>query len=515
MHGANWNGAGRNLYMVGKWLDGNHNGAADAGEEARVDTNATDETVGITAADNAVVFTSRTGADSFDENDGPYSAAADTDDICATCHAAATGGAAGTGGGSHDGLAGPFEMRGQDCTPCHAHDFGFMPAGCNACHGDGSTTSGQYWPDGVDNNPSRVLYADDNPGAHENHVAAISRQVFGLATTALLLADPASGTKQVQICRYCHRNPGGSVAGVGHSTDSGDQRADVYGATGTGDYFGRYQVGAEPLPPAAPVEDDTGLAYIYGAVTEGTCSNLVCHNQRATPFWSTPPVTPADWATLMAGNPTCSSIPCHAPASYTLAHAAHVGGSPKSFDCTECHADNHDETDADTIAASLRHANGEVDMHFNNSLAFALEAVAPRVVANRGNGFYDKDNSAGVVPTAGDTAFAYKSGDIPVADPTQYARSCYLVYCHGGDNDANVATSIPDWGGSTTSPSPVWNTVAVPLACTTCHADQQTLATSTARHNVHVTNNAWVPDACGSCHRRRRRSRRPRRPTTN
>jgi len=143
VHGANWNGAGRNLYMIGRWLDPDHDGAGTAGEGAHVDSNATDATASITVADNAVVFTSRTGADSFDEDDGAYNAANDTDDICATCHAPATGGGGGTGGGLHNGLASSFDMRGQDCTQCHGHDYdddpltadAFMPSGCEACHG--------------------------------------------------------------------------------------------------------------------------------------------------------------------------------------------------------------------------------------------------------------------------------------------------------------------------------------------------------------------------------------------
>ncbi|MHB8836155.1 MAG: hypothetical protein ACYC9Y_10650 [Candidatus Methylomirabilia bacterium] len=153
VHGSNWNGAGRNLYMVGKWVDVNGDRTPNAGDGAYVDSNAMTPLANITsgggpANDNAVVFTATTGADSFDENDGAYDASgvADRDDICATCHAPApqpkTG--AGTAGGTHDGtLNFGADMRGQNCMQCHDHDYdniyatvdAFMPSGCEGCHG--------------------------------------------------------------------------------------------------------------------------------------------------------------------------------------------------------------------------------------------------------------------------------------------------------------------------------------------------------------------------------------------
>jgi hypothetical protein len=131
----------------------------------------------------------------------------------------------------------------------------------------------------------------------------------------------------------------------------------------------------------------------------------------------------------------------------------------------------------------LGHGNGEVDMKFDN--AGSLDA------AHGGNGFYDKDNSAAA--SAGDTAFAYKTGGATAADPT-YARSCYRVYCHGGDNNA---TYPPNWGGTAQPASTAWNaTIGGAGACTPCHAS----APTTARHIAHDNNNAWVPNECGSCH---------------
>jgi hypothetical protein len=142
-HGRNWNGAGRNLYQIGRAIDLDHDGQADAGEEARVDSNATDATTAITAADSPVVFTRRSGADSFDANDGTSA-----NNLCVACHAPATGGGAGTGGGDHTGTTGyTRDERGNDCTQCHTHDYdqtpatadGFMPATCIGCHNGNPT----------------------------------------------------------------------------------------------------------------------------------------------------------------------------------------------------------------------------------------------------------------------------------------------------------------------------------------------------------------------------------------
>lgn len=142
-HGRNWNGAGRNLYQVGRSLDLDHDGLSDPGEEARVDSNATEATAAVTAADNAVVFVSRVGADSFDAGDGTPA-----NNVCVTCHAPATGGGGGTGGGDHAGATGyTRDERGNDCTQCHTHDYdqapgsadGFMPSTCIGCHNGNPT----------------------------------------------------------------------------------------------------------------------------------------------------------------------------------------------------------------------------------------------------------------------------------------------------------------------------------------------------------------------------------------
>lgn len=79
-----------------------------------------------------VIFTSRTGSDSFDEMDG-----SDVDDLCVTCHINSANGGYPMNchpGGDHTAAGGEDE-RGNDCTGCHRHDAdgdrltrdGFMP----------------------------------------------------------------------------------------------------------------------------------------------------------------------------------------------------------------------------------------------------------------------------------------------------------------------------------------------------------------------------------------------------
>jgi hypothetical protein len=214
VHGANWNGAGRNLHMIGRWVDSlatGVQGVAEAGEEARVDSDATGVTADITAADRAIVFTSRTGADSFDENDGAYDPVNDTDDVCATCHAPATGGGAGTGGGAHNGTSSPFEARGDKCTDCHGHEYdnnpatidGFGPSGCEGCHDTspyvkGSATAPNVMGNGTlsGGNPGHVTPKPYDDGTYGFNVNGHGRDVD---TAGISKGNPIN-----KGCTACH-----------------------------------------------------------------------------------------------------------------------------------------------------------------------------------------------------------------------------------------------------------------------------------------------------------------------
>jgi len=69
-----------------------------------------------------VVFTARTGTNSFADGDGTY------DGVCEVCHTI-------TSQHRNDGTAGKHNAA-TDCTQCHTHDSGFQGAGggCTGCH---------------------------------------------------------------------------------------------------------------------------------------------------------------------------------------------------------------------------------------------------------------------------------------------------------------------------------------------------------------------------------------------
>lgn len=529
VHGANWNGLsgiapdlGRNLYMIGKWVDANGDGLANnaASEAARVDSDAVNSTADITGADLPVVFTRRgtpttaSGDDSFDDgfNDGKH------ESICVVCHKSAlmnpahknsTNDAFVQNSIESTTLQGAGHHVGEDCTLCHNHEYdknsttadGFAPSGCFACHGTNTTEAlqndpnynnlpalrGQFWPDGspaLHSTQPQYDYADDQTGAHRRHVESIAWQVYG-ETAAQVVLDYVAATnptlsstdKQKTICAFCHANPGGAGHSTNVNNDPLPNRVNVYGGTAAGDWLRKYV----PIAGSrAAYADNTEMPSNGYNFTTQSCASLICHNQTATPAsptgWNAPP-------TWTAANAACSNIACHATTTYTIAHNTHVNGTPKSYACTECHPDNATVVPV-TNPVPLAHGNGEVDMKWDNPLS--LEGL------HGGNGYYDKNNNTANDPAPGDTGFGYKSGGAVAADPS-YARSCYRVYCHGGDNNA---TYLPNWGGITTSPSSNWN-AAGPLACTTCHAAPP----PTNRHVVHDNNNAWVPNECGSCHR--------------
>ena len=102
--------------------------------------------------DKPVIFTSRTGANSFNDGDPAVN-----DGICQVCHTATT---YHTGDGS-----GAPHQDGTNCTTCHPHDAGFMPVGgtsCIACH-----SSPQDNHDGVPvNGRPQVVNVDGSGGHH-------------------------------------------------------------------------------------------------------------------------------------------------------------------------------------------------------------------------------------------------------------------------------------------------------------------------------------------------------------
>ena len=212
-------------------------------------------------------------------------------------------------------------------------------AACTTCHGaETGGQAGRLWPDNVANNPSRSAYADDDIGAHDNHITAIGQYLgYGDWTVSMY-----SQSNQITICAFCHPSPGGTGHATNDGTDlGGTGRASVFNTTDGGE-FSRF------TETAGGTGVDSGTDFSY---TNSNCSNLVCHNQTTTPVagWATPPA--ADCTTL-----------CHPTGGYTNRHDTHV--TAESYLCTECHDDNG--------TTAFAHQDGAVGLTWNNAGRFEL-----------------------------------------------------------------------------------------------------------------------------------------------
>ena len=324
-----------------------------------------------------IVFTVRTGsgigAGAFARDAVPYA-----EGICNACHTSPNVSqyTATTGKGSHSTSV---------CTSCHQHnpennDYdgnAFKGSGCNGCHGN---ATGQYWPDGTG-----ASYANDNANSaarHNTHIAAISQYRWGL-TLVQLKADPATDTKQKEVCAFCHPSPAGAP---GHD--------DNIAPLGTVDVLGAGQF--LKFNGAQATATDTGSGAYSGGTTR-SCSNLACHNRVTTPTAALD-----SWEGTTAANCT---ILCHLPnsdASARQGHKKHVNG--KGYACTECHVDN---------GSNYGHINGEVNLLFSNPGSM--------------------EQTYGALPTLGSYSQAANSAPF-----SGVFGNCGNMYCHADKQS-------PDW----------------------------------------------------------------------
>ena len=236
---------------------------------------------------NTVVFTARTGADSFDENDGATES--NSDDLCATCH----NGPAPishnyrlfTGAANHS--------QGAACTSCHPHGqtdnaakVGFPQGSCTTCHGN--ATNGTYWPD---NTATGAAY----PNRSRSHLAHITAIYNANSAT---LPGATAAEKQNATCTWCH--PGSPPAG--HSTDntSGTDQAEVTRMDTTGNGYSGPPAAGDYWSYAGGATDTSGTAVYFKTMAGGNdnnayydstakkaCSNVDCHAGNITPNWVT------------------------------------------------------------------------------------------------------------------------------------------------------------------------------------------------------------------------------------
>ncbi len=247
---------------------------------------------------NSIAFTSRTGANSFDDPNKD-----DRNDICATCHIGRT---SVHPGGDHR-PAGDLDLRGTDCTTCHLHDANndinsadaFMPS-CNACHGSPPPPAGR---------PDYAL--DENLTPHQIHGGSGQAQ-YG------------------QPCSTCHNrlNP----AYTGHVTEPPSFQ-DVF-------FSGSVAAGS------------------YDRLSR-TCANVGCHSNGA-PVGAPTVYQKPVWGenkTL-----SCSGCHGGQSNLNTGSHGTHLSAlyndrGPSSIGCFECHADVAKNNDNNAVTSTTLHVN--------------------------------------------------------------------------------------------------------------------------------------------------------------
>lgn len=163
-----------------------------------------------------VVFTARTGPNSFADGDTTY------DGVCEVCHTA-------TDEHRADGSVSQHNA-GTDCTTCHGHDSGFAPSGCTGCHtgpqGTRRAVVGEfaYTSHHIDWVAAGYATEADIPDAqcevchdqtsHQNGTVELRNVDTG--TTVVLTGDPASdaaeATKLSAFCLACHDADGAAGA---------------------------------------------------------------------------------------------------------------------------------------------------------------------------------------------------------------------------------------------------------------------------------------------------------------
>jgi predicted CxxxxCH...CXXCH cytochrome family protein len=397
---------------------------------------------------------------SASENKGDTHASADpTADKCERCHGYDTvgnhdqptheidfSGDGTTAGGNFNVAAGAtgvycdschFNQRDEPATDTGSHTFPTSTAftgaknyaggallpegGCTSCHG---TALGGYWPDGAGPKPE-----DDEAGEHQAHLDALALKVYG--ETAVGNADNditvdnttlnsglTSDEKQKALCEYCH-------AAVANDSD--------HMSTLPADVF----IDADTNRHSKFMDGTTDTNASFNPAGNGTCSNIDCHNGKATNVET----IKYDWKSGSSSD--CEM--CHNALDNT--HSDHMNAQTNNFGigivCTDCHGDG--------VTASNAPSNNHID------------------------GTFQIGNTA----TNSGVAFDYDGSYTDVATNTQ--GSCGTNDCHEDGTGNSPATPTYNWG--TIQPD-----------CTLCH-DQ-----TSGRHADHPDTSAYIATGCVDCH---------------
>lgn len=298
---------------------------------------------------------------------------------------------------------------------------------------------------------------------------------FRLLGSMLVIAVAASGgaitagaASNNFTCRSCHemppldspeRNPAtGSFAG-NHSTHqpSGattDDCARCHVTTGftTGHLDGRisFPISLNSSPATSSYEVG-GVPVLFKNQTSvpvlGTCSNVNCHFETATPVWGSAPYSSTD---------DCAA--CHPVPGASAPHLKHDLYYPGTTGCVKCHPD---------WASGLK---------FSHATSAASRGI--RVTMSEGSysgtglNFLPSRNSHRIFGTCSGI-YCHSPGDrttdynLPLATPS-WNRTLDCLGCHKGDVASGNAIDSPAAGyGHTRHVNPV---IAAQIACYTCHA---------------------------------------------
>ena len=322
-----------------------------------------------TINDSDIVFTARTGADSFDENGGDVS---DEDDICVTCHINSTNNSGypmlSHDGGNHTGTNGySGDLRDIDCITCHSHDpdntpstnDGFMTCaiGGSGCHGlppDGSSAPNR---NGAHATHYTAIYGPYTKRCDDCHSAATVGDGHNDGTVTFSDGQPLATTT---ACDTCH-SPGGTYDGVAEARANWVSGARV-SCKGCHD-SGTSTIGGVAAPNIAGDGSTYGY-YVTGHGMNALVECADCHN--------------ADAVHLDSESRTYVAVSTDYQSSYRLAYAMTIplqsGDGEDEADfalCFECH---HYEGVFDSSSPFL--TNFRSDMGMGKNLHVTIKHLA-------------------------------------------------------------------------------------------------------------------------------------------
>ena len=269
--------------------------------------------------DKSVVFTARSGPNSFDDGDQ-----AANDGICQVCHTA-------TAYHKHDGSGAPHN-DGTTCTDCHPHNAGFMPTGgsCTSCH-----SSPQDNGDGVPPGGRRAVVGEfPVSDAHAHYGAELGGDACVVCHSQSThmdgyvdLIDPDSGSiyrfvlssdltsdpDLSDFCAHCHDADGATRLATpldpfGNGNTPPDVATRLLGTLQWVEYQGDYCVGFEGTLRGVNSHHDLSDADQTFSGAKLECLN--CHGAHAAAA-SQPLADPFNTTTPWAGTGNGFCLTCH------------------------------------------------------------------------------------------------------------------------------------------------------------------------------------------------------------